>query len=83
MCVRVWALMRVRLRVRLAYVRVCVRARIYASVIIVLYHYNYVRAQFVSKRVRTCVHICVFTYVHANVLAYCVRAHFANASACV
>ena len=49
MCVRVWALIHVRLRVR-ARVRAGVRARKYACVIIVLYHY--VRAQFV------CAHVC-------------------------
>ena len=60
MCVRVWALIHVRLRVR-ARVRAGVRARKYACVIIVLYHY--VRAQFVSAHVRMCVHR--FVYVRA------------------
>ena len=58
MYVRVWALIHVRLRVR-ARVRAGVSpcARVYACVIIVSL---YVRAQFVSRRVRTCVHRCVY-----------------------
>ena len=74
MCVRVWALIHVRVRAR---VRAGVRARKYACVIIVLYHY--IRAQFVSARV--CIGLC--TYVHANVHAYLWSGACAYASACV
>ena len=86
MCVRVWALRHVRLRVR-ARVRTCGCACVRACAYICMCYYCsvslYVRAQFVSRRVRTCVHIGVCTYVHSNVNAYACAGACAYASAFV
>ena len=72
MCMRVWTLMHVRLRVR-ARVRAGVRSRAYICMCYYCILSLYVRAQFVSTRVRTCV-IGVCTYVDANVCGrMCVR----------
>ena len=60
-----------------ACVRMCAYIRLYDYCIISLY----IRAQFVSTRVRTCVRTCVRTYVHANIHAYVCAGACASASA--
>ena len=63
--------------------RSCVRACAYICICYYCIVSLYVRAQFVSRRVRTCVCIGVCTDVHANLDAYERAGACACASACV